>query len=142
MFQYAQKALQLGAYDFLLKPIQKSEFITAIERALGYKLYKDMITSQVFEIITLQFHKRLQLKDIAAQLGYDPSYLARRFKNITGTPVIQTLMEIRMTKSAELLTQGDLTVAQVPEMCGYQSMAGFHRDFKKYFNKTPSEFRL
>jgi len=47
---------------------------------------------------------------------------------------------IRMKKAAELLMKKELTVAEIAYMVGYNDRKYFSREFKKQYDKTPTEF--
>lgn len=140
-FQYAHKSLQLGAVDYLLKPIQKDKLLEAIQRALGYKLYRDEITDHIVQILQRDFAQRLTLQAIADRLGYHPAYIARHFKKITGLTIMEQLTKIRMNEAKRRLQNGEDTIQSIAEQCGYRSESGFYRDFKKEFSLTPSMMR-
>ena len=97
-FEFARKAIRLGADDYLLKPFSKAD----IEEMLGKvknKLDEERKKAQV-EILVDQGHSteleeaihsrladsQLTLKDLAPQLGFSPSYLSVLIKKKLGLP--------------------------------------------------------
>ncbi|KAA1246406.1 AraC family transcriptional regulator [Aquimarina sp. RZ0] len=52
------------------------------------------------------------------------------------------LNEFRIRKSCQLLRQTNKKLLDIAEECGYENMSFFHRQFKKYIKKTPSEYRI
>lgn len=141
LFQYAKKALQLGAIDYLLKPIRKEDLLTAIQRAVGHRYYRDEIADSIQHILQTQFSTRITLSDIANQLGYHPAYIARHYKKVTGSTVMEQLAAIRMQEAKILLQTTSDSVQQIAEQCGYVSESSFYRDFKKTYGITPFTMR-
>lgn len=79
--------------------------------------------------------------DISLKLGISRSYLHRLYTEAFGITFIRDVIESRLTRSCELLTSTDLSVSAIAEKCGYENDSYFMRQFKKYKNCTPSEYR-
>lgn len=79
--------------------------------------------------------------DISRKLGISRSYLHRLYTEAFGVTFIRDVIESRLARSCELLTSTDLSVSAVAEECGYENDSYFMRQFKKYKNCTPSEYR-
>ena len=54
---------------------------------------------------------------------------------------LQYLIFSRMKYASQLLCSNALSIKAVAEECGYRSPSFFSAEFKKYFGKTPLEFR-
>ena len=81
--------------------------------------------------------------DIAASMLYiSPNYLRQMFKKKTGETFIEYLTNQRMKKATELLTDCSLKISDVTEQVGYASQSYFTKCFKKYYNITPTEYRM
>lgn len=81
--------------------------------------------------------------DIAASMLYiSPNYLRQMFKKKTGETFIEYLTNQRMKKATELLTDCSLKISEVTEQVGYASQSYFTKCFKKYYNITPTEYRM
>lgn len=72
---------------------------------------------------------------------YSPRYLGRIFKNSTNKPLTQCLMEIRMEKAKEFVTDTNLPITSIYEKVGLTSSQQFYRQFKKHFGCSPTAMR-
>ncbi|GAB2539435.1 response regulator [Gracilibacillus alcaliphilus] len=83
----------------------------------------------------------LGLEVIAEQVNLNASYLGSLFKRATHTNILKYITKVRMEKAEELLKNKQLKVKDISEMIGYSNQYYFSASFKKYYGKTPTEFR-
>ncbi len=83
----------------------------------------------------------LSLKANAEALNVNASYLSSLFKKETGTTLTDYVNRKRVEHAAFLLSSTDLSVSAVGLRCGIQDDNYFTKIFKKYFEKTPKQYR-
>jgi len=86
------------------------------------------------------YMKDVSLDNCAEQVGTNPFYLSRSFKQVTGKNFIDYLTELRTDKAKELLRETELRINDVAESVGYQH-SYFNRIFKKLEGMTPTRYR-
>lgn len=59
----------------------------------------------------------------------------------TGMNMSNYLAKIRMHEAARLLSQTQETVGVIAEKCGYPVESTFYRNFRKYYQMTPAEYK-
>lgn len=96
---------------------------------------------KIYSYIQEHYAQDITLSTIAADFYQTPQHIARIFKNKYGTTVVTAIMKVRTEKACELLLSGNLSVAQVAEMVGYEDENYFGRIFKKYMGMTPAQYR-
>jgi len=102
-------------------------------------------TPQQMAIIELAFCKAkgndADSRKLAAKLGYSQDYFSRLFKNTYGMPAksYQTLHRLRI--AADLLLESNLSLKEICYTLGETNLSKFCRQFKKYFNCTPGQYR-
>ena len=79
-----------------------------------------------------------ELSRIAAMA---PSTLLPVFRKATGRSPIEYLIEVRLTKAAELLVKTDDPVSEVAAACGFPDSNYFARCFRRRYNCSPREYR-
>ncbi|WP_018883318.1 AraC family transcriptional regulator [Paenibacillus massiliensis] len=78
---------------------------------------------------------------IASEVGYSTSAINRMFNRVYGLSPRQYMTMLMLKKSKLLLMDPELTVEQVSRRLGYQSIAHFSRQFKRWTGESPSSFR-
>ena len=87
------------------------------------------------------FSPDLTLDRMAKHFNMEKRTLNRVFhKHLTCSP-FQYLITMRMNYALQLLGSNTLSIRDVAEECGYRNACHFTAEFKKYFHKTPLEFR-
>ncbi|NRF95368.1 helix-turn-helix transcriptional regulator [Paenibacillus frigoriresistens] len=81
------------------------------------------------------------IPELAAIVGYHPTYFAELFREATGYAPKHFLVMERI-KQAQLLLLQEKSVEAVAEKLGYSSVHYFSRNFKAVTGRTPSEFKL
>lgn len=85
--------------------------------------------------------EKITLAQLADLIHMNPNYFCSYFKKHTGvTPFIQ-LNSIRIKRAAQLLRQSEKSVAEIAELCGFESANYFIRKFKEAKGCTPAAYR-
>ncbi|MGV2644537.1 helix-turn-helix domain-containing protein, partial [Clostridium perfringens] len=71
----------------------------------------------------------------------NPSYLSRLYKHHTGESLTETIKQVRLQKSKELLRNPGIRMSDISERVGFLSERSFYRFFKSITNLTPQEYR-
>lgn len=79
--------------------------------------------------------------DVSMRIGISRTYFHRLYQEAFGITFLRDVIESRLLRSTELLTSTNLSISTISEKCGYESDSYFMRQFKKYRNCTPSEYR-
>lgn len=83
----------------------------------------------------------LSLNSLADMVYFNPKYLSRLFKQVTGSNLLDYINEKKLAKAKELLKQGHIKIHEISKAVGYTSGPYFTRFFKKAANMTPQEYR-
>ncbi len=154
-FSYAQKALQYGVRDYVVKPTSYESITTVfkklkveLDRGLspqdGGREHEGVKTDAVLAAIkgyAEREYARATLKGAARVAHLNPQYVSRLFKERTGENFHTFLTRVKMEKAAQLLQDVDYLTYQVSEIVGYSNPKNFTRTFKKHFGVSPREYR-
>ncbi len=80
-------------------------------------------------------------EQLAEQLAMGRATLHRKFKSLTGISPGEYIRKTRLKKACEHLDNSSMTVAQISDDVGFQSVAHFRKAFKDCYGKTPREYR-
>jgi AraC-like DNA-binding protein len=81
------------------------------------------------------------LSEIAHRLRVSASLLRSRFRRITGKSVGRYVRELKLQYGCELLHDTSLSITEVAQRCGYDSVFSFSRAFHKTYALSPSSYR-
>ena len=68
------------------------------------------------------------------------SWLMHRFKDITGCPVHQYVLQKRLICAAQLLRRGE-SVGEAVRLSGFADYSAFLRAFRRAYGVSPREYR-
>lgn len=139
MFEYAQKALRLGAADILLKPIELAQVQQAVERATGTKLTGNDTVNEIAAYLRQHYSEKILLSDLAEQFFLTESHVARLFKKHMGESVMNYLHRVRIENAKRLLDEGR-SVKDAAQTVGYDSLNNFYKHFKAVTGETPAAY--
>ncbi|MGD1957498.1 MAG: ATP-binding protein [Fulvivirga sp.] len=82
------------------------------------------------------------VEDMSNEMNMSRASFYRKFKCISGSSPGDHLRKVKLTRAKNLLIESDLSIAQVSDAVGFQSISHFRRSFKQEFKKTPSQLRI
>ena len=85
--------------------------------------------------------KTVSLKELSNLFNYSERQLQRIIQSATGHTFIENIQNQKMKLASELLIHSTLSVSEISERIGFQSLNNFRKIFFKYFNMTPAEYR-
>ncbi len=82
----------------------------------------------------------ITLLDLARVAGYSPWYAARIFRDLTGKAPFEYIRELRLSRAAARLRDGDERIIDIAFDFVFGSHEGFTRAFARQFGMTPREY--
>ncbi|MEB0206555.1 AraC family transcriptional regulator [Pseudomonas sp. CCC3.1] len=98
-------------------------------------------TNRAVDYIFSLYARELTLEEVAAYMGMKPTYFSRVFKQATGRCFIEFVNRLRISKSCELLADGEKAVTDVCFESGFNNISNFNRRFQQLKGMTPSHYR-
>lgn len=152
-FEYARGALQGGAQDYLLKPIDQAELVEKIraaterirsERPEAYdergKSTEDVI-GDIKRYIDGHYDADLSLEAVTAMFFISKFQISRLFKRQYGINYHEYVLRVRMEAAAALLRESSLKLYEICARVGFDQASYFSSSFKKYYGISPREYR-
>lgn len=162
-FEYARKAMTYGVKTYILKPTKYNELfevftnikieldrenIAQHDKNTGGSDNADSMefnfTMKIVDTIKRYIevnYKNVNLENAAEQVHMNPFYLSRFFKQKTGQNFSDFVISIKMIKALEFLKDTRYKTYEVSEMIGYSNAKNFTRTFKRYYGKSPKDYR-
>lgn len=99
------------------------------------------VTEEIIHFINNNYMDRITIDDLAKRFGTNRTTLSKEFKAETGESVINYLIKIRIQVAASMVRDTALTIAVIIERVGFKNISHFNREFKKYTQCLPNEYR-
>ncbi len=101
----------------------------------------DFIVGQMLDWIAAHYTESISLKNLAEEFGYEYHYLSRLLNKGYGINFNALLNNYRVEAASELLQTTELSVTEIAQMSGFQSIRNFNLVFKELTGQTPVEVR-
>lgn len=92
--------------------------------------------------IEAHYPERLMAKDLAASCGMSEVHFRRLFKECLSMSPTDYLNLIRIQKACAVILRRDCSMEVVAESCGFNSLSTFTRNFQRFLNTTPYQWKL
>ncbi len=96
---------------------------------------------QVHDLLTENLDRRFTIEELSRRFLINPSSLKEMFKGVYGKSLAAHIKEHRMELAARLLSETELSIAEIAERVGYESQSKFSAEFRKTYGRLPSEHR-
>lgn len=159
-FSYAQKAISLRVFEYLLKPIKPTEFKEVFLRMMNYVTEGRMQAEDTPEIIPAEpasdrqqfieeslkyikehFKERLTLEMVASKVFVNPKYFSHVFKKEMGVAFTEYVIGLRIQYACKLLETTNYHAYRISIECGFSDPSYFNRVFCAQMNMTPQTYR-
>ena len=101
----------------------------------------EQLTYDMLVFISEHFNENITLSTLANALGYSYQHISRVFNQKINTPFKDFLNWYRFEYAKQLLTETDLSIAEVAHESGFQSIRNFNLICMKLSGRTPKELR-
>lgn len=101
---------------------------------------KEKFIKEVMKYIDDNYSSGITVSDIANKFYTNRIYLTRQFNEVTGQNVSEYIMDLRMKKAIECISE-NISVEKTCLMIGYADERSFRRLFKRYTGKTIKEYK-
>ena len=157
-FEYCRKALRMRIADYILKPVDFSEFGRVINQLRANAFHEQFENESEMKEIddskddgTLIFRMTSYMqnnisKDISLQILSDefhlnPSYISQMFKNKTGMNYHKYLEHLRIVKAKKMLVTTSKSISEISTCVGFGNYRIFTKVFKNKEGMLPSQFK-
>ncbi len=84
----------------------------------------------------------ITLEETADRVSLSPTYLSKKFKQVTGKTFSEYVNFIRLRQATQMLLTTDDSVTEIAMKCGFNSGNYFKDCFKKKFGVSPRTYRI
>lgn len=150
--QVGKQSIEMGALPFDIRGYRTILEIRDIFEAYCFKIldvlerdttdrHQELIES-VKKYTLENISDAISLAAIADHYSISVPYLSGIFKQETGENFVKYLIRVKMDFASKLLIETKISIGEIATRTGYTNLNSFSSSFKKYFGKTPSQFRF
>ncbi|WP_310605559.1 AraC family transcriptional regulator [Anaerosporobacter sp.] len=107
--------------------------------------YGEVQNFKIFEAcyyyVKKNLYSRIQVSDMAKELGISRSYLSTMFHERTGKTISQFITDQKIVEARRLLQFTDKSIVDIAIHLGFSSQSHFQNIFKKQVGQTPLEYK-
>ncbi len=147
--------------QWVVKHIEKESLLNTVEsRVMTEALFQQLVVElsrgrlsaqsndamdntilKIIDWLQNNYHEELSIGDISEQFDVSSRTLSRRIKQLTNLTFNNYIHRIRINNAMNLLNYTDKSITDIAFQVGYKDSNYFSTKFKRFTNKTPSEFR-
>lgn len=141
-FNYVKSAWKLGVHNYLLKPIDRVEFVETLRELYAAKSSGNMLDKILENIRRNCLDPAYSLTVARQQLDCSESYICRTLKNERNTGFNDLVNQYRIDAAKRWIdeAQGRVLIKDLARKAGFNSQQYFSVVFKKYEGITPAQY--
>ncbi|AOY74611.1 response regulator transcription factor [Clostridium formicaceticum] len=159
-FSYAQKAINLRVFEYLLKPVKPTAFKEVFrkmlesaskssvlveekpeEKSAKTKDDRQHFVEESIKYIKEHFREKLTLEMVASKVFMNPKYFSHVFKREMGISFTEYIIQLRIQYACRLLETTNYPAYRISSECGFSDPSYFNRVFCGQMNMTPQTYR-
>ncbi|MBO5343862.1 MAG: helix-turn-helix transcriptional regulator [Ruminococcus sp.] len=140
---YSTNSRRIKMIDLMMKTL----LIKASENGFNREIMQSAADPHYSSLIELRerVYRNPQMKwnvdTMAAAVNMSRSYFQHIYRELFGVSCMTDVINGKIEKAKEILSETGCTVSQVAAMCGYDNEEHFMRQFKKIVGVTPTGYR-
>jgi len=158
-FDYAQTALELHCYSYILKPVTKAKLNNVLTRAVrsiqaGGAEVQPKAAEPAPEVLESEFVRtvrryisdhlndpELTRSSIAEAIHMNPDYLSYCFHNEFGETLTSYIIKTRIDQAKYLIKNSFMPINTICYEVGFKSVSYFYKQFKRLTGMTPQQYK-
>ena len=92
--------------------------------------------------ILMNFQEKIELNKVAELANMTPNSFCRYFKKRTTKTFSQFIIELRVGKACQLLTESEKKIIEIAFESGFNSLSNFNEHFNKIMKMSPRKYRV
>lgn len=96
---------------------------------------------KLFDFLQQQLAVSHTVESLARNVGMSPRTFLRRFAESTGTTPARWILQARLRRAEEMLTQSRMNIDVIAEKIGFSNASALRHHFQQHYALTPGQFR-
>lgn len=125
----------------ILSATKEYHFISSQNYSITFNELETDRLNKVYEYIISNYRTKIPLEKMADMLHMTPTSFSRYFSMKNNKTYSRFIAEIRVKHACELLTETDMTVAEICYECGFNTLSNFNKQFRDIMHKKPTHYK-
>lgn len=100
----------------------------------------DLKITDIYNYITENYKENITLNEICFLFSTNKTSVCYSFKKIYGITVVSYINMLKVKEAKKLMREGKMNLTQIAESLGFSSLHYFSRVFRKYEEKSPTDY--
>lgn len=157
-----KEGLELGADDYITKPFSSNILLLKIKNILlsrenlknlygkqfslesmGVEVISadDKFMQKLYKVVEKNIdNPDLNIEKFCDEINMSSANLYRKIKAVTNLSPLEYVKSVRMQLAAKMLMETDLSITEVSEKVGFNSLIHFSSTFRKHFGFSPTKY--
>lgn len=155
-FVYAQKSIQYGVVEYMLKPGRSTDILSKLETIAREFLPNggeeqvsessidsggNRFVEEALQYMREHYPNDITQPEVAKKLGVSASYLSTLFTKHVGYGFAESLNRIRVKRACDYFVDTSIKIYEVASHVGFNDEKYFSSVFKSIMGVTPSQYR-
>ena len=93
------------------------------------------------DYIEENINKDINLDELANKVHLSKTYFVKKFKILFGLSPMKYISGVRIGKAKQMIIEGKLSIQQISDLVGYNSLHHFSAAFKQSVGLSPTEYQ-
>jgi AraC-like DNA-binding protein/quercetin dioxygenase-like cupin family protein len=117
------------------------KLLSSADNLSASSLSESKVINDVYKYVAENFQKKITFTTAASVANMQKAAFCRYFKRKTKKKFTGFVNETRIMHARKLLAETDKTITEVAFSCGYENTSYFNRQFRLYYEMSPTWFR-
>jgi AraC-like DNA-binding protein/quercetin dioxygenase-like cupin family protein len=121
----------------LARHLESKSSRNELTHVAGYRVDREGVARAVNHIVE-NYYQPIDLKSLAGVAGMSVNRFSKVFRAVEGTTPIDYVIDFRLKRASELIAERRLTLTQIAEAVGFNSIHHFSNCYKRRLGTSPS----
>lgn len=131
----------LKIFDLLSKTKEYQYISSRNYNEFSFNEHESDRLNKVYKYVIKNYKNKIPLEKMAEMLHMTPTSFSRYFSMMNNKTYSQFVAEVRVKHACELLTETELSIAEICYECGFNTLSNFNKKFKEIMDKKPTEYK-
>lgn len=124
-----------------LKELYSKKYIAEPSKVTISSIDEELLKKAMTFIESNIDNSEYDVEAFVSDMGIGRTLLYQKINDIVGMSIKEFILDVRLKRSAQLLTESEYTIAEIAYLTGFNEGKYFSVCFKKHFGVSPSEFK-